>query len=337
MSTKIIATIWKKPFPRDKILKMIEAGADILRIKCSHDSTDNIINVFHQAKTLISELNKPISLLADLPEAKIRLGNILQNSEIAQEGQFYHLKFAKESESIKKFIPVELNNIGQCVNLGEKLIFGDGELVCEVKKIINDNEILIKALNTCPIIRKSGIFFSYVDQLDHLTETVKELCSRLAEVQPEYVAFSFINSREMLRRAKNLLENSYSWRPKIIAKIESRKGIENIEEIAKEADIIMIARGDLTLDIPFEQLPLVQKELCLKTHKNNKEVIVATEILDSMNQRIIPSRADICDLANIVLDGADYIMMCRVTAHSQNPELAISAAKKIITAVENKF
>ncbi len=331
MTPKIIVTVWKRPFPRDKVRRMIGVGADVLRIKCSHLDIEGILDTFRQARETINEMGTPTALLADLPEAKIRLGDFPTDTVYPEQGKRYVLRYASRSPGLGEFIPVEYPQLGKYVRVDEELLFGDGELAARVHQVVHENEIIIEALNTYPLIRRSGIFCAHLESLDHLTEDVETLCRGLVVYRPEFVAFSFVSSADMLRRAKSFIDKS--WAPIVVAKIESRRGVARAAEILEEVDVVMIARGDLALSLPVEELGIVQKELCQRAHAVGKQVIVSTEILDSMESRMLPSRADVCDLTNMVLDGADYVMLCRVAAHAEDPARAVKTAKKIIERV----
>ncbi len=338
MSPKIIATIWKKPFNEKKVEEIIIAGADMLRIKCSHDSPADILEAFRSAKKLIAKLGTDTMLLADLPEAKIRLGDILAPKEFVEAGRTYTLKTGDESPSIETMIPVAHPRIADGANVGDRVIIGDGIAFFTIEKIITSDEMLVRAENSAPIVRRSSVTLPEAVGTEHLTPLTWEMIELLREVAPEYIAFSFIDSQESLIAIKKKLPplTGSAWRPKIVAKIESAQGVTHAAEIANAADALMIARGDLPLMTPIHKLARLQHDLCRVAEKAGIPSIVATAILDSMETSSFPSRSDVGDLANIARDNPDWIMLCRASAHGMHPGEIIGMAKKIISETPNR-
>lgn len=337
MSVKIIATIWKKPFDEAKVSSIITSGADMLRIKCSHNTLDEITETFRQARQLIKKMGTGTTLLADLPEAKIRLGDIAAEKESVEKGKSYVFRSAQSSESIVQFIPVTLDNLGTHVSVGDRIVVGDGIAAFVVQEITNSDSITARAENVAPIVRKSSFTVPHGCGVEHQTDETWDMVARLREIQPEYLAFSFIDTAAKMRSIKEKLATitGDTWHPKIIAKIESAAGVANAAAIAKEADLIMVARGDLALAIEIAQLPRIQRELCAIAKEAEISVIVATGILDSMESSPFPSRADVCDVANIVRDGADWAMLCRATAHAADPGAVMRMAQSIIAETKS--
>jgi len=339
MPPKIIATIWKKPFNEQRVEEIITAGADMLRIKCSHDSPEDIVETFRLAKKLITKLGTSTMLLADLPEAKIRLGDIEAPKESVEAGRTYTLKTADTSTSIETFIPVMHPRIAQGAKAGDRVIIGDGIAFFTVTRVISDEEMLIEAVNTASIVRRSSVTLPETVAAEHLTPLTWEMVAQLKTIAPEYLAFSFINGAETVRNIKKKLPDftGNAWHPKVIAKIESAEGVSQAGSIAKEADALMIARGDLALMTPIHKLAHIQHDLCRIAQEAGIPSIVATAILDSMETTLFPSRADIGDLSNIIRDNPDWIMLCRATAHSAHPGEIIGMAKKVILETQKEL
>ncbi|MBU2229543.1 pyruvate kinase [Patescibacteria group bacterium] len=334
----IIATIWKAPYYYDRNQRMIDAGVNYFRIKCSHISADEIIHSLQAARKQIRQSKKEVQLLADLPEAKIRLGEFPQEKiDLKKDGQ-YVFKKELNSPNPLEFIPIKYENIGSHLIVGDEFYVGDGQLSFEVVEISNVNEFVARANNSGKLIFRSSITIpKMMDEINHITPFLDEIIPRLPEVQPEMVAFSFVSSKEMLEELISKLSKytSPTWQPKIIAKIESRAGVENIDEILEMVDGIMVARGDLALTMPYAELGLTQKKLVSKARNAEKYVIVATQALQSLLDNFLPMRSDILDITNMCLDGASAVMLCAETAHSEHPERAVEVAKEIISAVES--
>ncbi len=333
---EVIATLWKVPYHHDRNRRMIEAGVDCFRIKCSHWEVKGISGALQAARKQIDESGKPIKLIADLPEAKLRLGFFPQERLILPKGKGYLFKFAESSDNPESFIPVKFKGITKHLKVGDEFYIGDGWLAFTVTEIINEDSFKAITSNTGQLVFRTSLTIpKLMDELNHITPVIDELIVELPKCRPEIVAFSFVNSKAMLQELKNKLLKvaTKSWQPKVIAKIESKEGVKNIDEILELADGIMVARGDLALNIPYAELGLIQKKLVKKAKEKDKYVIVATQILQSLLDNYLPMRSDILDLTNICLDGASAIMLCTETAHSENPERAVRVAKEIIKAV----
>ncbi|MFA6391128.1 MAG: pyruvate kinase [Patescibacteria group bacterium] len=334
----VIATIWKVPYYYDRNQRMIDRGVDCFRVKCSHNSADEIINCLRSARKQINQSGKPVRLLADLPEAKIRLGEFPQEKINLPEDYQCLFKKAQNSSDPLEFIPIRNENVGKYLIVGDEFYLGDGQLSFTVIKINSTNEFVARTNNSGRLIFRSSMTIpKMMDEINHITPFLDEIIPRLPEAQPEMVAFSFVSSKEMLQELLTKLSKytTPDWQPKIIAKIESQAGVENIDEILELADGIMVARGDLALTMPYAKLGITQKMLVSKARSAGKYVIVATQVLQSLLDNYLPMRSDILDITNMCLDGASAVMLCAETSHSDHPERAVEVAKEIITAVNN--
>jgi pyruvate kinase len=309
----------------------------MLRIKCSHNSLDEITETFEHTRRLIKKMGTQTTLLADLPEAKIRLGDIEAEKEFVKKGESYAFRSAESSVSIKEFIPVVLDHLGTRVSAGDRIVVGDGIAAFIVQKISSPDLLTALAENSAPIVRRSALTIPDAGGGEHQTDETWEMVERLREIAPGYLAFSFVDSAATMRRIREkvLLITGDTWHPKLIAKIENAAGVANAAAIVREADLIMVARGDLALAIPIARLPSIQRELCRVAKESGTPIIVATGILDSMESSPFPSRAEVCDVANIVRDGADWAMLCRATAHAFDPGAVIRMAKSIIAETKS--
>jgi len=310
----------------------------LFHLKCSHWGADKIANSLRQAREHIDASDRDVKLLADMPEAKIRLGDIPGKRVDVAAGETFNFKTAESTPDIHEFVPLQLKNLDKHFKVGEVFYTGDGQLSLKVVEVKGPDHIVAMAQNDGRLILKTGVTIPRIsDELNHITPFIDEMLALLPESKPDLVAFSFINSRVMLETLKEKLERhtTNEWQPKIIAKIESRKGIENIDEILEAVDGIMVARGDLALTMPFAELGLSQKHLVKKAREAGKYVIVATQVLFSLLDNYIPNRSDILDVTNSYLDGASAVMLCAETAHNESPERAVKAAKEIINTVRN--
>ncbi len=334
----IVATISKNSYAPEKIEEIILAGATVLRYNFSHGTPEEMADKINVARKIIDKLNltEKIKIMADLPGGKIRLGGFPSEQYEAEKDEILIFKSGDYSENPKEFIPVDFLEIGKLVHIGQLISSGDGEMGFKVIEILSDSSFKAQVLNGwhIPALKALNIGRG-IDEIDHFTDKTISHIRNLLKINPEWVAFSFVNSGDYLRRAKKLLKEYGLKNVKIVSKVESPKGIENIHEIIDESDIILVARGDMGLTTPIEQLGINQKYIVNATKKKDKEVIVSTQILDSLLSYYIPSRAEVLDLTNIVLDGADGIMLAKETGISLTPGYSVSVAKSIIKTVEH--
>ncbi|MBI2485151.1 hypothetical protein HYW18_03325 [Candidatus Uhrbacteria bacterium] len=337
---EIIATVSRKTFARDKVREIVDAGATILRYNLSHGEPEENRGKLCTAREVIAASGRRVRLLADLPGAKIRTGDFPEKEAPIEEGEIVTFRTGKESPGWKEYIPVNLEHFAIYLKVGSIFTTGDGEVAFEVTHIVSPSEVRAKSLVTGTHKNFKGLNFGpLIDDLDHCNDTTRAMMDILSEAKPELVAFSFVNSKEMLRRCKAELAERFTteWaHPLIVSKVESPKGVEHIREIIEETDWVLIARGDLGLNVPMEELALAQKKITALCRAAAKPVIVSTQMLESSIDQYIPRRSDILDLSNAIFDGADGIMLCRETGLNDHPGHPIAVAKRIIDALTSR-
>lgn len=337
--TKVIATMWKKPYKKPQNQAMIDAGVDAFRIKCSHNTIDEIIESIQTCQKHIQESGRQVQILADLPEAKIRMGHFKERKIELKKGEYiiFKRKDGEEIPSIKEHIPIDSDLFTREIKEGNEFYCGDGQMRFKVLEVNSEIEFKAEAMYSGIVVERGALTCNHIsEKLNHITPFVKEMAGRLQEVKPEIIAFSFVSSPEMMKELRDLIEPSFTenWKPKLIAKIESKKGVESIKEILGHADGAMVARGDLALTCGIESVGVLQKRITKATKESGKFLIVATQVLQSMADTKMPLRAEVLDVTNAVLDGADAVMLCYETAHSEHPEHAVEMAKKVIQKTE---
>ncbi len=334
----IIATISKNSYAPAKIEEIIKAGATILRFNCSHGSPAEMEEHIQIAKEVITRLKRPdVKILADLPGAKLRLGRFEPNELLIKSGQEVIFKSAADSAFPQEFIPVNAPNISLLVQENQEISLGEGDPSLLVKKIISPDSFQAISLNDGFIQSMKGFNVGIgVDELNHITPDTLAHIKILPHIKPDLIAVSFANSAKHLEEVRALIKTSLNSNqiPPLVAKVETLQGIEKIEEIANSADWLMVARGDLALTAPYELLGIYQKRIISAAKKAGKPVIVATQILESLLDKRRPTRSEILDLTNIILDGADAIMFAKETGLSLTPGFSIKIAQEIIEAVE---
>lgn len=337
----VVATISKNSYTAGKIEEILRAGADVLRFNFSHGTPSEMrekVAVAHEVINRLGLMGK-VKILADLPGEKLRLGKFVNTEKgeyPVKKGQKVILRTAKEGDPTVA-VPVDVPSIKGLVRVGDVIYVGDGEIALQATAVLDDNSFEAVGLNDRYLPEMKAIHIGgSIDSREHLTAQTLEHLQSLLEIKPDWVAFSFVNSGAYLDRARALLDqySTNEWKPLLMSKLESPQAISNLEEIVRKSDMIMVARGDLTLTCPFELTGILQKKIVKESKRQNKPVIVATQTLDSVLTYYTPQRAEILDLTNSVLDGADGVMLAKETGISETPGYSVEVAKKIITAVE---
>ena len=333
--TKIVATVGPACSTYDKLLDLVKAGVNCFRLNFSHGS--------HEDKAVIidflREINKNepynIAILGDLQGPKLRVGD-LENGRIElKEGQeiiFTTEKIVGTPEKIYVSYPSLAND----VKIGERIFLDDGKMEVKVIEILNPNEVKISVTLGGTLLPKKGVNLpDSALTMPSLTDKDIADLEFILEKNLDWVALSFVRSTKDVRELKRLINKTDS-KIKVISKIEMPEALTNIRDIIIESDGIMIARGDLGVEVPIEQVPLIQKEIILKCMHRAKPVIVATQMMESMMERTKPNRSEVTDVANAVLEGADAVMLSGETAMGDYPTLVVETMSKIIMEVENK-
>ncbi len=328
----IIASVGTDNFSEDKIRKIILAGADALRYSFSYGPIEHTIERIKAGMKVIDELNSSAKIIVNLPSNQLRLANpesprtILENEEII-------LSSANHIPPKEDLVYVHTTELGNLVYINQITTIDHGKIALQVTEIINTDNIRVRVLNEGTLQKSLSIHINQHTQATEYLARTKEILSRLEELAPEYIAIPFI-SPAINEAVKKL--SDFSWKPKIIARIESRSAMDNLETICQDHfyDLILLNRGKLGLDMPFERLGIFQKESIKKIKDYKKQVIISSQILEGTIHNYIPLRSDILDLTNIVLDGADGIMLCNETALGTRPAYTLSVARKIILEAE---
>ncbi|MFA6511656.1 MAG: pyruvate kinase [Patescibacteria group bacterium] len=335
---QIIATISQKSYAPEKIEEILRAGASVLRFNMSHGTPEESLGKMQVARDVIKKLGSDARILADLPGNKLRLGDFPELYYEVQACQRVVFKTAQGTEDPAVYLPVNVPDIATYVRESQEVTIGDGEVGFRVLQIQDKETFIAEAINSGKIGRMKGFNIgSGMDALMHITEKTLACMDVLPAIQPDWVAVSFANSGDYMRRTKALLAERFGRGkvPPVVSKVETPKGVAQIDDIAAESDIVMVARGDLAVTAPVELLGVYQKRIVQAAKKAGKPVIVSTQILESLLTNYMPSRSDVLDLTNIVLDGAEYIMLAKETGVSDTPGHSVTVAKQIIDAVEH--
>lgn len=331
-SVKIVSTLGPASSSKEMLQKLMDAGVDIFRLNFSHGTHEEKRELFHR----IREVNDYIGILCDIQGPKIRVGQFKDDAtyilNIGQEVKIYE----KEIEGNQDEFSIPLPGFLKSMRKGEYFFVNDGIIKIQVKSVERDH-IVGEVISGGLISNRKGVNIptGVLKQRVPTEKDIKDL-ELIAELDPEYVAISFVSSGDDVLHVKRILENYGNNKIKLISKIERPIAIENFDNILDVSDGIMVARGDLGVEISPDQVPLRQKEMIYKCNKEGKTVIVATQMLESMVNAPIPTRAEANDVFNAVIDGTDAVMLSAETAVGKFPVEAVQFMNKIAyTANEN--
>lgn len=333
--TKIVATVGPASNTYEKLLELVQAGVNVFRLNFSHGSHEGKLKVIEHIRKINNTQPYNVAILADLQGPKLRVGEIANNALPVTQGDV--LTFTNEKcIGTKEKIYISYPNFHNDVRIGNKILIDDGKI--EVKVIEINDDHTVRAEVTIGGILSSNKGVNLPDtkiSLPCLTEKDLVDLEFVMEQETDWVALSFVRNVKDIVELRSRL-NAAGKNIKIIAKIEKPEAMTNIREIILESDGIMIARGDLGVELPVEQVPMIQKNIIRKCIHRAKPVIVATQMMESMMERSKPNRSEITDVANAVLEGADAVMLSGETAMGQHPVLVVETMTKIIEEVEKE-
>lgn len=334
MKTKIIATIGPASNTKETLSQLIQAGVNIFRLNFSHGDSSAFIELISTIRELEQIHQVPITIMQDLSGPKIRIGILPDGSLSVTKGDILCLGPEANRTDEYPYIPFDHETILNDLTINDVLILADGTLQFQVKMQGPSGTFLIVAQEDGIITSRKGLALPGKSiKLPAITEKDQRDLADGLRLGVDAVAISFVQSAEDIIEAKRIVKaNGYDI--PIIAKLERRNAIEHLEEILKEVDIIMVARGDLGIECPLPELPAIQKRIIRACNKVSKPVIVATQMLLSMVSNPTPTRAETTDVANAVLDGADCVMLSEETAMGNHPVETVCFMRDITTKAE---
>lgn len=331
--TKIVATIGPSSSSKEILEKLINEGVNVVRVNFSHGSYDDHSKVIQNIRQINKEYSIHTAILADLQGPKIRIGDVENGKISVKKGDEISLVTdIKKSGQGKVFI--NYPNFPKDVEPGEKILIDDGKLYLKILKTNNKDEVKAKFENSGKLMSKKGVNLPNTKiSLPSLTEKDRKDLEFALEKNVEWIGLSFVrNAKDIIELKEIIRQNNKTSR--VVAKIEKPQAIEDIDNIIEETDAVMVARGDLGVETPMETVPLIQKEIVKKCLYAAKPVIIATQMMESMIESISPTRAEVNDVANAVLDGADALMLSAETSIGKYPVKVIKAMTKIIQEIE---
>src|ERR1700712_364836 len=331
--TKIVATVGPACDTHEKLLALVKAGVNVFRLNFSHGAHEDKKQIIEHIRKINSTEPYNIAILGDLQGPKLRVGEIANNALNVVPGDILTFTNQKLVGTMER-IYVSYPNLHADVKIGNKIMIDDGKLEVKVVSIEKNLDVKVEVTMGGIISSKKGINLPDTKiSLPALTEKDLIDLEFIIEQKLDWVALSFVRHVKDIVILRSKLTDKKS-KTKIIAKIEKPEALVNIRDIIIESDGIMVARGDLGVELPIEQVPLIQKQLIRKCLHRAKPVIVATQMMESMIDRIKPNRSEITDVANAVLEGTDAVMLSGETATGKHPNLVVETMRKIIMEVE---
>lgn len=332
--TKIVATMGPASLKKETLKDMMLAGLNVCRLNFSHGSHQDHSGAVALIRELNDELGFNVAILADLQGPKIRTHEMENNGVLIEVGQQIEVVVDKVLGNNQRF-SINYNLLPRDVNPGERILLDDGKLVLEVKETDKKSKIRCEVIQGGLLCSKKGVNFPNTKiSMPSLTEKDIEDLEYALKLGVDWIGLSFVRTEKCITDLKARIAKKRSI-AKVVAKIEKPEALENIDAIIEASDALMVARGDLGVEIPYQNVPLIQKMIISKSISKAKPVIVATQMMESMLNSLTPSRAEVNDVANAVLDGADAVMLSGETSVGKYPVQVVQTMANIIKEMES--
>ncbi|WP_378179970.1 pyruvate kinase [Aquimarina sp. SS2-1] len=333
--TKIVATLGPATSTKEVLKNMLDAGVNVFRINFSHADYEDVKERVKMIRDLSETHGYNAAILADLQGPKLRVG-VMKGDIIVNDGDLINFVTGKPFEGTSEKVYMNYTNFPKDVKSGERVLLDDGKLIFEVVSSNNKDTVKAKVIQGGPLRSKKGVNLPNTNiSLPALTEKDVKDAIFACSLQVDWIALSFVRHAQDLIGLQDLIKEHSEHKIPIVAKIEKPEGVENIDKIVAYCDGLMVARGDLGVEIPAQEVPLIQKKLVLKAKTARIPVIIATQMMETMIDSLTPTRAEVNDVANSVMDGADAVMLSGETSVGKYPVQVIETMTKIINSVEN--
>jgi len=333
--TKIVATLGPSTTKKEIIKKMILEGVDVFRINFSHAKYEDVKKRIVTIRQVGEQLGITPAILGDLQGPKLRVG-IMKEEVIVNPGDKISFCTGKEFEGTSERVYMNYDSFPKDVNAGERILLDDGKLIFEVIETNGKDEVKAKVIQGGPLRSRKGVNLPNTNiSLPALTDKDKKDAVFAVKQDVDWIALSFVRHAEDLKELQAIIEAHCEYKIPIIAKIEKPEAVQNIDKIVAYCDGLMVARGDLGVEVPAEEVPLIQKELVLTAKRARIPVIIATQMMETMITSLTPTRAEVNDVANSVMDGADAVMLSGETSVGKYPVEVIRTMANICKSVEN--
>ena len=333
--TKIVATLGPATKTKKVLRAMLEAGVNVFRINFSHADYTDVSEGITMIRELNDEFGYNAAILADLQGPKLRVGT-MKEEVVVSEGDTILFVTGERFMGTKKRVYMTYDRFPQDAKPGERILLDDGKLIFEVVSTDKKSEVKAKVIQGGPLKSRKGVNLPNTD-ISQPALTEKDIKDAIFAISQnvDWLALSFVRHAEDLIQLQEIIQEHSASKIPIIAKIEKPEAVENIDKIVAFCDGLMVARGDLGVEIPAQEVPLIQKQLVLRAKRARIPVIIATQMMESMITSLTPTRAEVNDVANSVMDGADAVMLSGETSVGQYPVQVIEKMSSILMSVED--
>ncbi len=332
--TKIVATLGPASASKEVLLKMIKAGMDICRINFSHGKHEDLAKIIATIREINKKHNTHVGILADLQGPKIRVGQMENNGVLLKKNQELVMT-TKPCIGTAERLYISYQAFPKDVKVGEIILLDDGKLQFKVLSTNKKDSVKVKVIYGGILSSNKGVNLPDTKvSIPSLTPKDLKDLDFILKQEVEWVGLSFVREAKDIIELKEIIKKRHS-KTRVIAKIEKPEALKNLDEIIAVTDAVMVARGDLGVECPMEDLPIIQKQIVKKCMEHAKPVIIATQMMESMITNPRPTRAEVNDVANSVLDGADAVMLSGETSVGQYPVEVIKSMQQIIRKIEN--
>ncbi|MCL4137956.1 UNVERIFIED_CONTAM: hypothetical protein GTU68_058238 [Idotea baltica] len=332
--TKIVATLGPATDSKETLTRLAKEGVNVFRINFSHADYDNVKNTVKTIREINEETGYNVAILADLQGPKLRVG-VMEDGVELNDGDTFTFT-TDQCIGTKEKAYMTYQRFPKDVKVGEHIMVDDGKLLFEVISTNKENEVVVKTIVGGPLKSKKGVNLpNTAISLPALTEKDKEDAIFALGQEVDWIALSFVRTPEDLRMLRDLIDEHSDYRVPVIAKIEKPEAVANMDALIPYCDGLMVARGDLGVEIPMQDVPLIQKKLVRRAKRARIPVIIATQMMETMIDNSVPTRAEVNDVANSIMDGADAVMLSGETSVGKHPVRVIQKMTEIIKAVEN--
>ncbi|WP_435136013.1 pyruvate kinase [Formosa sp. A9] len=333
--TKIVATLGPATSTKEVLKGMLEEGVDVFRVNFSHADYADVAERIKMIRELNDEFGYNAAILGDLQGPKLRVG-VMKGEVFVNPGDEIIFATGKKFEGTKERVYMTYEQFPQDAKPGERILLDDGKLIFEVVSTDKKSEVKARVIQGGPLKSKKGVNLPNTNiSQPALTEKDVEDAIFACSQQVDWMALSFVRHAEDLMQLQELIKQHSDHKIPIVAKIEKPEAVENIDKIVAYCDGLMVARGDLGVEIPAQEVPLIQKQLVRCAKKARIPVIIATQMMETMISSLTPTRAEVNDVANSVMDGADAVMLSGETSVGQYPVQVIRQMSDIIKSVED--
>jgi len=330
---KIVATLGPRSWSTEGVAGLLDAGADVFRLNLAHATRTDHAAAVRTVRDEADRRGTHVGLLADLPGPKMRTGPVKNGEVVLEEGATFVLD-CEEREGDASGVSTTMSDLADIASPGDEVFLADGAIVLRVKEVARC-EVVTEVVRRGILRSRKGMHLPRAERrVEAFTDDDRDALGFAAGLGVDLVGLSFVRDAHDVRRARDALPGD-GTHPLLVAKIETRSAVENLASVIDAADAVMVARGDLGIQMPMQEVPILQKEIIRACNEAGKPVITATQMLESMTRSPLPTRAEVGDVANAVIDGSDALMLSEETAVGDHATDTVRTMADIITAAES--